>query len=72
MKKKDVERLVASIVKKIGKEGVEYVKKHGELPSVKLTAEEMKLIKAGIDRDKIKDLFGPTIFNPFEIRKERE
>lgn len=69
-------KLVESIFNKFGKQGVKHVVENNELPAVKLTSEEMNLIKAGmgtyknfkdvldelgksagIDPDKIKELF---------------
>lgn len=58
MKKNETKKIVEALVKKLGKEGVEYLKKHGELPAIKLTAEEMKVINGGG-----KDIFDEIIKN---------
>ena len=41
------ERLTKSIAKKLGKEGIEYLEKNGDLPAIKLSNEEMNYIKGG-------------------------
>lgn len=50
-------KIAESIVKKLGQEGVAHLKATGELPAVKLTSEEMNLLKAGA--------------GPFEDRKKK-
>jgi len=49
-------KIAESIIKKLGQEGVAHLKATGELPAVKLTSEEMNLLRAGM---------GP--YKPFEI-----
>jgi hypothetical protein len=42
------EKLTTSIIKKLGREGRDYVLKHGELPAIPLTNEEMEYVKGGL------------------------
>lgn len=44
-------KLVETIFKKLGKEGAEHFVKTGELPAVKLTAQEMEFVKGGLFRE---------------------
>jgi len=64
MKKEKTERLVETIVKKLGKKGYDHLLKFGEMPAVKLTDEEMKYIKGGIDIVKILKESGKTVYDP--------
>jgi|JI10StandDraft_1071094.scaffolds.fasta_scaffold6601541_1 hypothetical protein len=41
------DQIKESIVLKLGKEGVKYLEKNGELPAIKLTSEEMEFMKGG-------------------------
>lgn len=52
-------KLMELIAKKLGKEGIEYIKKHKELPSIKLTREEIEFLKGGRG--------GPTVFYDTEF-----
>ena len=41
------DEIAKSIINKLGKEGMEYLQKNGELPEIKLSPEEMNFIKGG-------------------------
>lgn len=47
MSKVKEKKLIEIIKKKLGKDGIKYVKEHGEIPCIKLTEEEMKFLKGG-------------------------
>jgi|JI102314A1RNA_FD_contig_31_6404283_length_1097_multi_3_in_0_out_0_2 hypothetical protein len=52
-------KIAESIFRKLGKEGMAHVEETGELPAVKLTSEEMNLLKAGMGPYKnVKDVLG--------------
>lgn len=45
------QKLIESIIKKLGKEGCESFVKTGELPAIKLTPEEMEFVKGGLFKE---------------------
>lgn len=64
MSKKSAEqKIVENIIKKLGKEGVEYLMKHGEMPVLKLSAEEMNFIRGG-GLTKVRQIIALTPLGP--------
>ncbi len=69
----DNKKIAESIVKKLGEEGVAHLKATGELPAVKLTNEEMKLLSGGntgpwYPKDPLKKLEA-ALGGPFIVEK---
>lgn len=63
----DPTKIAAGILQKLGTEGIDHIKKTGELPAIKLSDTEMSFLKGGrspvvnpLDklRDYLKDLLG--------------
>lgn len=46
------ENIAETIARKLGKDGLEYLEKNGELPAMKLTSEEMNFLKGGLTFEK--------------------
>ncbi len=50
------DKIAESIARKLGKEGIEYLEKNGDLPVIKLSPEEMEFVRGGINVvDSVKD-----------------
>lgn len=54
---KNNEQLIQSIFKKLGKDECEHFVKTGEMPAVKLSQEEMELVKGGISLQDLANIY---------------
>jgi hypothetical protein len=45
------DKIMKSVMGKLGNEGIEYVEKNGELPAVKLTCSEMNALRGGLFKE---------------------
>lgn len=62
---KDTARITESLRKKLGPEGLAYLKANGELPPIKTTREEMEFLHGGqggpVRKDILEALLGPLV-----------
>ncbi len=43
----EIEKIKDGILKKLGRDGIAYMQKHGELPAIKLSRKELEFLKGG-------------------------